>query len=65
MLLTPVSYEFLRALIYAKLGRQVEARQAYDRGMLAWEETTRDHPDAWAKSDAMRWRREAEAALGK
>jgi hypothetical protein len=33
--------------------------------MLAWEETTRDHPDAWAKSDAMRWRREAEAALGK
>ncbi len=37
MLLTPMSYEFLRALIYGKLGRQVEARQAYDRGMLAWE----------------------------
>jgi serine/threonine-protein kinase len=65
MLLTPMSYEFLRALIYAKLGRQIEARQAYDRGMLAWEEATRDHPDAWAKSDAMRWRRDAEAALGK
>ncbi len=64
MLLTPVSYEFLRTLIYAKLGRQVEARQAYDRGMLAWEEATRDHPDAWAKSDAMRWRRDAENALG-
>jgi hypothetical protein len=65
MLLTPMSYEFLRALIYAKLGRQVEARQAYDRGTLAWEEATRDHPEAWARSDAMRWRREAEAALGK
>jgi hypothetical protein len=65
MLLTPMSYEFLRALIYAKLGRQVEARQAYDRGTLAWNETTRDRPERWAKSDAMRWRREAEAALAK
>jgi len=65
MLLTPMSYEFLRALIYGKLGREVEARQAYNRGMLAWEEATRDHPEAWTRSDAMRWRREAEAALAR
>ncbi len=65
MLVTPMSYEFMRALIYGKLGRAVEARQAFDRGMLAWDEQTADHPDAWERSDAMRWRREAEAALAK
>ncbi|MBI5363873.1 MAG: serine/threonine protein kinase [Planctomycetes bacterium] len=65
MLVTPMSYEFLRALIYARLGREAEARQAMKRGMLAWDEQTADHPDAWARSDAMRWRREAEAALTK
>lgn len=65
MLLTPMSYEFLRSLIYSRLGRDVEARQSYKRGMLAWDEQTADHPAAWEHSDAMHWRRKAEAALAK
>ncbi len=65
MLLTPMSYEFLRAQIYARLGREGEARQSYKRGMLEWDEWTRDQAADWEHSDAMRWRREAEAALAK
>ena len=33
--------------------------------MVAWDEQTRYDPDAWERSDAMRWRREAEAVLAK
>ncbi len=65
MLVTPLSYEFMRALIYAHLGRENEARQAYRRGTLAWDDWTRDQAAAWEHSDAMRWRRAAEAALAK
>lgn len=65
MLVTPMTYEFWRTLIYARLGRGVEAEQAYKRGMLAWDEQTADHPELWARSDAMRWRTAAEAALAK
>ncbi|MBK7877006.1 MAG: protein kinase [Planctomycetes bacterium] len=65
MLVTPMTYEFWRTRIYARLGRTVEAEQAYKRGLLAWDEQTADHPELWARSDAMRWRKEAEAALAK
>ena len=65
MLVTPMSYEFMRALIYAHLGRPDEARQAHRRGMLAWDDWTRDQPSAWEHSDAMRWRRAAEAVLAR
>jgi len=65
MLVTPLSYEFMRTLVYAHLGRENEARQAYRRGMLAWEDWTRDQTALWERSDAMRWRRAAEAALEK
>ncbi len=65
MLVTPLSYEFMRALVYAHLGRENEARQAYRRGTLAWDDWTRDQAAAWEHSDAMRWRRAAEAALAK
>jgi hypothetical protein len=65
MLLTPMSYDFVRSLIYSHLGRDVEALQAYKRGMLAWEEATLDYPTVWDHSDAQRWRSEAEAVLAK
>jgi hypothetical protein len=65
MLLTPMSYDFVRSLIYSRLGRDVEAQQAYKRGMLAWDEATLDYPEVWNQSDAHRWRTEAEAVLAK
>jgi serine/threonine-protein kinase len=65
MVLTPTCYEFLRAIVYAHVGREVEARPYYQRGLLGWEERMADHEESWARSDAMRWRRAAEAMLAK
>jgi tetratricopeptide (TPR) repeat protein/tRNA A-37 threonylcarbamoyl transferase component Bud32 len=65
MILSPMAYEFLRSLIYSHLGRDDEARACHQRGMLAWEQRTRADPAGWERSDAMRWRREAEAVLAK
>jgi tetratricopeptide (TPR) repeat protein len=62
---TPACYHFIAALIYAKNGRAAEASQAYKLGMTVWEDQTRDAPSEWERSDAMRWRREAEAAMVK
>ena len=65
MILTPMSYEFLRSLIFSHLDRRDEARDSYARGMVAWTEQTSADPAAWERSDAMRWRRAAEAVLEK
>ena len=65
MILTPMAYDFLRALICGHLGREDEARAYLGRGMVQWEEETAADPAGWERSDAMRWRREAEAALGR
>jgi serine/threonine-protein kinase len=65
MLLTPACYDFIAALIYAHNGRDAAAQQAYKRAMTIWEDQTRDHPEEWVRSDAMLWRREAEAAMKK
>jgi hypothetical protein len=65
LLVTPACYDFIAALIYAKNGRDADARQHYKRAMTIYEDQTRDHPTEWEHSDAMRWRREAEAAMGK
>ncbi len=65
MILTPMAYDFLRSLICSHLGRAQEARDYHARGMVAWTEQTGADPAAWEHSDAMRWRREAEAALEK
>ncbi len=64
-ILSASAYDFLRSLIYSKLGRSDAARECYARGMAAWNEQTRGNADAWEKSDVMRWRRESEAALAK
>jgi tetratricopeptide (TPR) repeat protein len=58
-----MSIDFMRALAYARVGRGDEARQWYRLGMFEWEQETADHPEAWERSEAMRWRRETEAAL--
>ncbi|MFN0008235.1 MAG: protein kinase domain-containing protein [Planctomycetota bacterium] len=65
ILLTPMAYEFMRSLVYSHLDRGSEALACYQRGMVEWEEATRDDLAAWERSDAMRWRREAEAVLAK
>jgi len=61
---TPAALTFQRALAYARLGREGEAREAYGRGMAQWTELTTANTAAWERSDLMRWRREAEQALG-
>ncbi len=62
---SPMTFDFIRAFAYARVGREDEARHWYRLGMLQWEEETADHPEAWERSEAMGWRREAEAALAK
>jgi serine/threonine-protein kinase len=65
VVITPNSFDFLRALIYSHLGRDAEAKSYYERGLVLWNERTVDDPAAWERSDVMRWRREAEAVLVK
>ena len=63
MVLPPLAYDFIRSLIYSHLGRDVEAHGWYERGMFQWETRTVSNPAAWERSDAMLWKRAAEAAL--
>jgi len=65
LILTPNSFDFMRSLIYSHLGRTDEARDYYARGLVEWNAQTGGSPAAWENSDAMRWRREAEAAMKK
>ncbi len=62
-LVTPNAFDFLRSLIYSKLGNAEAARECHARGMAEWDNLTGGNPTAWEHSDVMRWRREAEAAL--
>ena len=63
ILLSPGCFNFLRALIYSHVGRADAARECYERGMAEWRVVTAGNPAAWERSDLMRWRREAEAAM--
>ena len=63
--MTPNAFDFLRSLIYSNLGSTEAASECYSRAMAEWNVVTAGNPDAWEKSDVMRWRREAEAALVK
>jgi len=65
VVLSPMSYEFLRSLIFSRLARHAEARACYERGLVQWNALTADEPEAWQRSDAQRWRAQAEAALVK
>jgi tetratricopeptide (TPR) repeat protein len=64
-LVTPNAFDFLRSLIYSKLGNVEAARETHARGVAEWSVLTGGNPAAWERSDVMRWRREAEAALPK
>ncbi len=64
-LVTPNAFDFLRSLIYSKLGNDEAARECHARGVAEWGNLTGGSPDAWEHSDVMRWRREAEAALAR
>ena len=63
--LTASAYDFLRSLIYSKLGQGDAARECYARGMAEWNVHTRGNAGLWEHSDVMRWRRESEAAMAK
>jgi serine/threonine protein kinase/tetratricopeptide (TPR) repeat protein len=65
LLLTSNALDFLRALVHAELDQDEAARETYARGMTEWKLRTRDDPEAWERSDVMRWRRAAEAALAR
>jgi hypothetical protein len=62
-LVTPNAFDFLRSLIYSKLGNAEAAKECFARGVSEWNVLTAGNPDAWERSDVMRWRREAESAL--
>lgn len=59
------AYDFFRATVYSRAGRADTALECYRRGMATWNELAGSDPAAWERSDVMRWRREAEAALGR
>jgi serine/threonine-protein kinase len=65
LFLSPSAFEFLRSLINSKVGRADAARECFLRGMAEWNAKTAGNETDWQKSDVMRWRREAEAALAK
>jgi serine/threonine-protein kinase len=65
LVVTPNAFDFIRALVYAKLGRADTARECYARGMAEWDVQTRGDPAAWERSDVMRWRKEADVAMAK
>ncbi len=62
-LVTPNAFDFMRSLIYSKLGNAEAARECHARGVAEWNVLTAGNPAAWERSDVMRWRRDAEAAL--
>jgi len=63
ILLSPAAFDFVRALVHANLGHKQAAQECYARAMATWNALTGGNPAPWEKSDVMRWRREAEAAL--
>ena len=65
LIVTSNAFDFMRALICSKLGQDGEARENYERGMVEWNAQTGGNPAAWNRSDVMRWRKEAEAALAR
>lgn len=65
LVLTSMARDFLHALVLARLGRAGEARICYEHAMAEWDLLTVGKSGAWAHSDAMSWRSEAEAALEK
>jgi tetratricopeptide (TPR) repeat protein len=63
MLLTPGALDFVRALVYARAGAEEAARESYTRGMSTWNRLSAGNSAVWERSDVVRWRRAAEAAL--
>jgi serine/threonine-protein kinase len=65
VILSPAAFDFVRSVVHANLGHKEAAQECYARGMASWNALTGGNPQAWEKSDVMRWRREAEEALAK
>ncbi|HVS19837.1 MAG TPA: hypothetical protein VMT18_14625 [Planctomycetota bacterium] len=63
LFMTPNALEFLRALVQTELWNSAAAEESYARGMTGWRRHTAGSVEAWERSDVMRWRRAAEAAL--
>jgi len=60
----PPVLSFLRATVYAKLGEDDIAREVYERGLAESVELTGRDETGWERSDIVRWRAKAQAALG-
>ena len=60
----PPVYSFLRAVVYAKAGEADIAREAYERGLAESRELIGNDETGWERSDLVRWRDRAAAALG-
>ena len=65
IIVSPAAFDFVRAVVHANLGHKDAAQECYARAMATWNALAGGNPAAWDKSDVMRWRREAEAALAK
>jgi tetratricopeptide (TPR) repeat protein len=57
------SLDFIRALLYARLERRAEAREAHALGMVRFQQIVGPDDSPWAASHLVMWRREAEAAM--
>ncbi|MCC7014103.1 MAG: protein kinase [Planctomycetes bacterium] len=64
LVVTPQAVDFIRALIYVKVGQAEAARECYARATVRMSQVVGGNPAAWDRSDVVRWRRECEAALG-
>ena len=60
----PPVLSFLRATVYAELDMDEIAREAYERGIAESLELTGRDETGWERSDLVRWRTRARAALG-
>lgn len=62
---SPGTHEFVRAVIFAGMGHDDEAIDAYARGSKIWSEVTGGEVASWEHSYLSRWRRRAEEAMGR
>jgi serine/threonine protein kinase/predicted negative regulator of RcsB-dependent stress response len=60
----PPVYSSVRATVYAKVGEANIAREAYERGLAESRELTGANETGWGRSDIVRWRARAAAAIG-
>ena len=64
LVFTPLAVDFIRAIAFARRGFRDAAQDAYSRGVAGFKAVAGANPEAWKRSDVVRWKRECEAVLG-